>query len=98
MNYIDAVARAIYRRTEGVDVIAADEMALYRLYAVLCLVAGEGTTNEHVHDAWSAWRAATTPDHRSLVPFDQLTPAVQDLDAEYRDAIRAVAAERGTRP
>ncbi len=36
-------------------------------------------------------RAGRRPDHRSLVPFDALAPAVQDLDALYRDAIRAAA-------
>jgi hypothetical protein len=47
-----------------------------------------------VHHAWSAWRAETKPDHRSLVPFEDLTPDVQELDSAYRDAIRAVAADR----
>jgi len=95
MNYIDEIARAIFRRTEQTeDAPAADEMALYRIYAVLALTTGTETTNEHVHDAWAAWRAATKPDHRSLVPFDRLTADVQELDAPYRDAIRAAAAER----
>jgi hypothetical protein len=40
-----------------------------------------------VHDAWSVWRNKTDPDHRSLIPFDDLTPEVQQLDSKYREAI-----------
>lgn len=94
MNYIDEIAQAIHWRTEGTAVIPGDDLALYRIYAVLCLVQGQGTDNEDVHDAWVAWRAATKPDHRSLVPFTDLAPDVQEKDTPYRDAIRAVARER----
>lgn len=95
MTYIDEIARAVFRLSEqSDDVPAADEMALYRIYAVLVLTTGQATTNEHVHDAWAAWRATTRPDHRSIVPFASLAPDVQDLDAPYRDAIRAVAESR----
>lgn len=89
-NYIDKVALAIAQWCN--DPAPADEdMRLYRIYAVLALTLGVRTTNEAVHDAWSAWRAATKPDHRSLVPFAALDPAVQDLDTPYRDVIIAVA-------
>jgi hypothetical protein len=65
---------------------------LLRLYAVLALVKGTGTTLEDVHHAWSAWRAATKPDHPALVPFGDLSPEVQELDRPYAEAIRRVAA------
>lgn len=90
MNYIDRLARSIHFVAGGGE-LSPDELQLYRIYAVLCLSAGERTTNRMVHDAWSAWRAATRPDHRSLVPFEQLSPEVQELDTPYRDAIRALA-------
>jgi hypothetical protein len=91
-HYIDELALAIFRQAENAEVFSwADDPALYRLYALLCLVVGEATTNENVHDAWSAWCASTRPDHGSLVPFSSLEPRVQDLDAPYRDAIRTVA-------
>jgi hypothetical protein len=93
VNYIDRVAQRIYQRTEGTERIPADEIGLYRIYAVLCLVKGVHTSLRDVHDAWSAWRVVTKPDHRSLVPFEQLTPDVQALDAPYRDAIQAVAVQ-----
>ena len=66
---------------------------LLRMYALLALVSGPGTTLEDVHDAWACWRVATRPDHPALVPFTDLTPDVQELDQKYADAIRTVAAE-----
>lgn len=99
-NYIDDVARAIYARTSEGEPSVSD-MRLYRIYAVLCLSLGNAVTNEDVHDAWSAWTADERPDHRSLVPFTELSLAVRAMDSEYRDAIKSVAAERrraGVRP
>ena len=66
---------------------------LYRLYAVLALTKGEAVTRRDVHDAWSAWTASFHPSHRSLKPFEELTPEVQELDQPYVDAIHAVARE-----
>lgn len=94
MNYIDALARDIYRRTDPDCSPSDQDMLLYRMYALLCLTAGRDTTNRMVHDAWAAWTATYRPHHRSLVPFDALTPDVQELDSEYRDAIRAAAEAR----
>ncbi len=91
MNYIDRIATQI--ATECGD--ANPDMSLYRIYAVLALVCGEEVENIDVHDAWSAWIAATKPDHRSLIPFDDLTPEVQELDSPYRDAIIRVVVGEG---
>lgn len=66
--------------------------SLYRVYALLVLTTGEMTTNRNVHDAWSAWTAAHRPDHRSLIPFERLAPAVAALDEPYRQAIVNIAA------
>lgn len=66
---------------------------LLRFYALLVLTVGVDTALVDVHDAWSCWRVATKPDHKSLVPFTDLTPEVQELDRKYMDAIREVAAE-----
>jgi hypothetical protein len=80
------------RIQEKVDV--PDELA--QLYAYLALTSGSQTSNEDVHDAWAYWTAfdKDNPDHKSMKPFDELDQATQDLDAEYRDAIRQVAEER----
>lgn len=88
-NYIDALAARI-------GLIVPDcPQELLRLYALLALAKGESTTLNDVHDAWSVWRAATKPDHPALVPFQELAPGVQALDAPYRDAIHQVAATAG---
>lgn len=92
MNYIDKIADRINAKTDT-DPLTDEWRPLYRLYAVLVLVKGTGTTLEDVHDAWAAFTAGTRPDHRSLIPFDELTEEVQVLDAPYRDAIHAVARE-----
>lgn len=88
MNYIDAKAVAIAIRLGKHD----PDMGLYRLYALLALTTGKATTLENVHDAWSAWRAATRPDHRSLVPFGLLPVDVQELDRKYMEAIHEESA------
>ncbi len=64
---------------------------LLRLYALLALTTGTGTTLENVHDAWACWRVATRPDHPSLVPFADLASEVQELDRKYMMAIREAA-------
>lgn len=66
---------------------------LIRLYTLLALVKGEDTTLEDVHDAWSLWRAHTSPDHPSIVPFAELEPHIQAYDVPYRDGIHAAADE-----
>lgn len=92
MNYIDRIAVDIGVRC-GVKGVDADEsgMRLLRIYAVLALTVGERVTWENVHDAWSAWRADAMPRHKSLIPFAELAPDVQALDAKYAEAIQDVA-------
>lgn len=92
MNYIDILADAIWRLTGGRNQAIGGDMLLYRFYALLALTKGQQTTNEDVHNAWAAWKAQIGPKHhKSLIPFDQLTVEVQDLDTPYRDAIQGVA-------
>ena len=88
MNYFDTVVSLLAKELPGQDV------KLLRYYALLALVHGENTTLEDVHDAWSAWRTETNPGHKSLIPFEELTRKVQELDMPYRDAIRRVARKR----
>ena len=65
--------------------------SLLGIYALLVLVIGENCTNEDVHDAWSVWSNVLDPKHRSLIPFNELTKEVQDLDEPYKQAIIKVA-------
>jgi hypothetical protein len=67
------------------------EPDLIRLYALLAVTLGTTAVEEDVHAAWAVWCDATNPRHRSLVPFADLTPEVQQLDTPYVRAIRAAA-------
>lgn len=63
-------------------------------YALLVLVRGEDVTLKDVHDAWSVWKNNIRPDHRSLIPFEELSPEVQAMDEKYANSIRIVATIR----
>jgi hypothetical protein len=63
--------------------------ALFLMYAVLMRAKGEQVTASDVHDAWAAWQQSLDPDHPALVPFRELSPAVQEEDTPYVEAIHA---------
>jgi hypothetical protein len=86
MTYIDVARERLAREMPGLD------SQLLDLYTLLVLVKGPEVTNEDVHDAWSVWRSRTNPDHHSLIPFDELERAIQNLDTPYAEAIAKVAA------
>lgn len=85
-NYVNIVKHLLSKHIEVED-------DLLDLYALLVLTTGTSTTWENVHDAWAIWRNRTNPDHKSLVPFENLDIEVQELDEEYTEAIKAVARE-----
>lgn len=85
MNYVQKAEELLKERMPAID------SALLPLYTLLVFTQGENVTREHVHDAWACWRNQTNPDHKSLIPFDQLTPEIQDLDQRYTDFIAEVA-------
>lgn len=93
MSYIEEIARDVWKATgEEQPWYPPDEAQLYLAYAVLVLAKGEHTTAKDVHDAWSAWAAVKYDgEHRSLIPFEELTPEIQAYDDLYRDAIHMVA-------
>lgn len=69
---------------------------LLDFYALLVLTTGENTTLENVHDAWAMYTSLKRPDHKSLIPFEELTVEVQELDRKYADGIvRAAKRYRG---
>lgn len=80
-NYVGAILARL------ADLLPDLDPDLAQLYALLALTLGDGTSLEDVHDAWAVWRNTTRPDHKSLVPFGELTLAVQELDRTYMDAI-----------
>lgn len=64
---------------------------LLYLYALLLLVKGTETSNQDVHDAWALWRMLDDPTHRSIIPYEELAPEVQELDTPYAGGIRKLA-------
>ena len=66
-----------------------NDKRLYRIYALLAFAKGETTTMEDVHDAWAAWRTDTFAAHPAIVPFDELSLDVQELDRPYLEAIHS---------
>lgn len=95
MNYIDQIASEICDLCETDDGQGTDlrftHVRLYRIYALLCLLKGETTTAEDVHQAWSVWVLEDFPIHRCLVPYDELSDFDKTKDYVYRDAIVQVA-------
>jgi hypothetical protein len=84
-NYVQAVLDRLNEASPGLD------PDLAQLYALLAMTKGLDTTLEDVHDAWAIYRNITNPQHRSLIPFAELTTEVQELDREYMDAIHKAA-------
>lgn len=71
---------------------------LLRLYALLVLTKGVSVTLKDVHDAWAMNMnyKPQTPycyghEHRSIVPFEELSKSVQEKDRKYVDALIKVA-------
>lgn len=95
MNYLDTLADQIERSLSEEQRPRADAKSLYRVYALLALVKGKDVTLENVHDAWSSWKAATDPGHKSICPFNELDQQTREKDRPYVDAIRKVAGEGG---
>jgi hypothetical protein len=95
LSYIDELAGAIQSAVPPQLVPDGDTSALFRTYAVLALAKGQNVVLEDVHDAWAAWMADRNEDHQSLRPMAELTPATQEADRPYLDAIRAVSRARG---
>jgi hypothetical protein len=82
------VARAVQAVREETGVGDPD---LLRFYALLVLTLGDRITPGDVHDAWALWKLPQRPDHRSLVPFDELDAEEQMKDQPYVDGLRRAA-------
>lgn len=96
LNYIERDAAFVRDNLpEGTDVPDGSE-ALFRAYAVLMRAKGVDTQAADVHDAWSAWMAASDPEHESIVPFADLDEATRAEDAPFLLAIRRAAAARAS--
>lgn len=91
MNYLSELADAIRAEVPQNLLPEEDSDLLFLLYAVLLLAKGVSVTTEDVHNAWSAWMTSLGQEHRSLVPFAQLSAETQAEDTPFVEAIRLVA-------
>ena len=94
-TYIDDVVKKVSERTHIKD------QNLVRLYALLVLTKGEYISSEDVHDAWAMnmnFKQRTEfcygHEHKSIVPFDELTEEVQNRDIKYVDILVEIAKEQ----
>ncbi len=88
MNYIEEARKIL-------EVKSDCHGSLLDLYTMLVFVKGNDVTWKDVHDAWAVWKNNEVPDHKSLIPYEDLTPEVQQLDEEYAHAIAETAKELG---
>ena len=94
-TYIDKVYNMIQKET------GLKSKETLKMYTLLALVKGEETTLSDVHDGWSMvmnYKETNPPycyghDHKSLIPFDQLSKETRDKDMKYVEAIHKVAKE-----
>lgn len=85
-NYIKN-AKDILRETFEENNLVVDE-GLLDLYTLLLLTKGLKTTEKDVHEAWAIYTNQINPRHKSLIPFEDLTKPVQDLDTPYSETIK----------
>ena len=85
-NYIKN-AKDVLRETFEENNLVVDE-GLLDLYTLLLLTKGLKTTNKDVHKAWAIYTNQINPRHKSLIPFEDLTKEVQDLDTPYTETIK----------
>lgn len=91
MNYIQEIIEQLNAKLPGLD------PTLINFYALLVQVRPFNCSLENVHDAWAIWKNTTNPNHKSLIPFEDLSVEVQDLDHKYMVAIREVALDMYTK-
>jgi hypothetical protein len=94
-NYIEKDAATIRSLLDPKASPPVDSDYLFVLYALIMRVKGEAVTGSDVHDAWSAWMQLRSPEHGSIVPFEDLPRSLQDEDIPYVEAIRKAASTRG---
>ena len=94
-TYIDKVYKMVQKET------GLKSKETIKMYTLLALVKGENTTLSDIHDGWSMvmnYKESNPPycyghEHKSIVPFDQLSKETQDRDIKYMEAIHKVARE-----
>lgn len=92
ITYIDTVANKIATEAN------IKNRSLLQLYTLLVLTKGENITLEDVHDAWATsmnFRPVTPNcyghEHKSIVPFDQLSEETQNKDVKFVKKLQKIA-------
>jgi hypothetical protein len=88
MTDLDDLANRI-RSATPTELLPDDDLdSLFLLYALLGSSKGLEVTARDVHDAWRVWILLRGQrDHKSLVPFEQLTEEIQQADVPFMEAI-----------
>jgi len=92
VSYIERDAALIRQSLPEGTTVPDGSDQLFRIYAVLLRAKGAATQAVDVHDAWSAWMAASEPDHESIRPFSDLDAETRREDEPFLTAIRRAAA------
>ena len=85
-NYIKN-AKEVLRETFEENDLQVDDKLL-DLYTLLLLTKGLKVTGKDVHEAWGIYTNQVNPRHKSLIPFEDLTKEVQNLDTPYTETIK----------
>ncbi|MBQ8218363.1 MAG: hypothetical protein IJZ79_03565 [Bacilli bacterium] len=92
ITYIDIIANKIATETK------VKNQSLLQLYTLLVLTKGENITLKDVHDAWATsmnFRSASPTcyghEHKSIVPFEQLSKETQDKDLKFVNKLQKIA-------
>ena len=93
ITYIDKVYKLVQEAT------GLKSKETIKMYSLLVLTKGEDITLSDIHDGWSMvmnFKETNPPycyghEHKSIVPFDQLSKETQDRDIRYLEAIHKVA-------
>ena len=92
-TYIDKIYEQIQTKT------GLKSKETLKMYTLLTLVKGEQCTLSDIHDGWSIVMNFKDPNppycyghnHKSIVPFEQLSEETQEKDRKYLKIIREVA-------
>lgn len=85
-NYIKNAKDVLRETFEENDLVVGE--GLLDLYTLLLLTKGLKVTEKDVHEAWAIYTNQINSRHKSLIPFEDLTKEVQNLDTPYTEAIK----------
>jgi len=91
LSYISDIAEQIRREVPSEVLPKGDTDLLFLMYAVLALTVGQDVKPQHVHDTWAGWMAYSSPLHKSIKPFKELSLDIKKEDQPFVNAVKTVA-------